>query len=239
MLFHDHIFDLYGTLVDILTDESLPAVWENTAAFYSAHGADYGAEELRSAYMELCARKQAEEADPLYEFELREVFGELFSDKGVSAGAELIGEAAILFRRESTLKLAVYPWVEPVFRSIREAGGRIFLLSNAQACFTLPELEQTGLAGAFDGMAISSDTGRKKPHPRIMESLIEAYGTDPRSAVMIGNDRRTDIAIARAFSMHSLYIRTETSDPGVSEPRADFEITDGDTSKIYGYLRLY
>ena len=29
------IFDLYGTLVDIRTDESTPGLWEKLALFYS------------------------------------------------------------------------------------------------------------------------------------------------------------------------------------------------------------
>lgn len=41
------IFDLYGTLVDIHTDENAPQVWEALAAHYSARGAVYRPKELR------------------------------------------------------------------------------------------------------------------------------------------------------------------------------------------------
>ena len=44
------IFDLYGTLVDIHTDENAPQVWEALAAHYSARGAVYRPKELRDAY---------------------------------------------------------------------------------------------------------------------------------------------------------------------------------------------
>ena len=38
-----------------------------------------------------------------------------------------------------------------------------FLLSNAQSCFTLDELDALGLADRFDGILLSSDAGMKKP----------------------------------------------------------------------------
>ena len=43
------IFDLYGTLVDIRTDESAPGLWEKLALFYSYCGASWQPEELRNA----------------------------------------------------------------------------------------------------------------------------------------------------------------------------------------------
>lgn len=49
------IFDLYGTLVDIHTDENAPQVWEALAAHYSARGAVYRPKELRDAYFRAVA----------------------------------------------------------------------------------------------------------------------------------------------------------------------------------------
>ena len=45
-----YLFDLYGTLVDIHTDEGKAAFWKRLAAYYSAHGAAYHDAELRAAY---------------------------------------------------------------------------------------------------------------------------------------------------------------------------------------------
>ena len=44
------IFDLYGTLVDIHTDEEKPEVWKKLALFFRYYGADYTPEELKEAY---------------------------------------------------------------------------------------------------------------------------------------------------------------------------------------------
>lgn len=39
LTYDNYIFDLYGTLVDIHTDESDTAIWEKLAMFYGYYGA--------------------------------------------------------------------------------------------------------------------------------------------------------------------------------------------------------
>lgn len=228
----NYIFDLYGTLADILTDETGRRLWQASAWWYGEHGEKYTPTELKSAYLRLCKKEQTSVPDPLYEIELRRVFASLFAEKGVEADERMVGETAVFFRVTSLKKLRLYPWVAPVFELIRRGGGRIFLLSNAQSCFTEPELIQLGIDGAFDGIAISSDVGYKKPDPRIMRSLIERFGLDPEECLMTGNDRTTDVAIADLFGMDSLYIRTETSCEVPGAPLGKTELLDGDYSKL-------
>lgn len=38
-VYKNYIFDFYGTLVDILTDEKDPALWDKLAQLYQAYGA--------------------------------------------------------------------------------------------------------------------------------------------------------------------------------------------------------
>ncbi|MCR5808177.1 MAG: HAD family hydrolase [Clostridiales bacterium] len=235
----NYIFDLYGTLVDIKTDETLPGLWDALALVMSDCGAfSRTGDEMREAYLRLCAKEQAKAADPLYEIELRRVFAGLYAENGVEADNNLIDETAYFFRAASTIKLRLYPWVLPVFERIRRGGSRIFLLSNAQACFTLPELEKLGISDAFDGIAISSDAGFRKPDRRIMQGLIDRFGIDPAASLMTGNDRTTDVEIANRFGMDSLYLRTETSFEIPGAPRATFELTDGDLTGLEGLMGI-
>ena len=50
--YRNYIFDLYGTLVDIHTDEEDPAAWAALARFYSYYGARYAPDALRAACTE-------------------------------------------------------------------------------------------------------------------------------------------------------------------------------------------
>ncbi len=60
MNYDTYIFDLYGTLVDIRTDESDSTVWERLALFFGYYGADYTGPELKTAYEILVGKKEAE-----------------------------------------------------------------------------------------------------------------------------------------------------------------------------------
>lgn len=48
--YENYIFDLYGTLIDIHTDEEEKALWKALAKFYRAHGAYYFAGGIRRGY---------------------------------------------------------------------------------------------------------------------------------------------------------------------------------------------
>ena len=236
--YRNYIFDLYGTLADIHTDETGRLLWKKTALYYSEHGAPYAPAELRRRYLALCAAEQERHREPLYEIELRKIFRALYAEKGVKPDRRLVEETAVFFRLNALQYLRRYEWVEPVFAALRAAGARLYLLSNAQACFTMPELRALGLHDAFDGVVISSDARIKKPHPRIMEKLLKTYGLKVSESLMIGNEQRCDVAVARSVGMDALYIQTATSrvyDPAL---RTEYELLDGDYSKLPGLLGL-
>ena len=62
-MYKNYIFDLYGTLVDIHTDEESPLLWEKMADFYSVYGADYEPGELRKAYLRMVEEEEKAAAD--------------------------------------------------------------------------------------------------------------------------------------------------------------------------------
>lgn len=57
-LYDTYIFDFYGTLVDIHTDEQKSELWENLAGIYSAYGSDYTPEKLHSEYDRICSDEE-------------------------------------------------------------------------------------------------------------------------------------------------------------------------------------
>ena len=231
--YRDYLFDLYGTLVDIHTDEDKPAAWDALARFYSYHGAAYTPRGLRAAYRRLVAqrtagraalRQDSHEAHP--EIELGEVFHALFAAKGAAADRALAVHAGQFFRAMSTDRLGLYPGALEMLAMLRRRGGRLWLLSNAQAIFTRCELRALGLDGAFDGIYLSSDYGCKKPDLRFFALPLRERGIDPARAIMVGNDAVCDIAGARAAGLAALYVRSPLSPdeplpPGPVLPQPD------------------
>lgn len=220
MLYQNYIFDLYGTLVDVHTDESRPEFWDKIADRYQAKGAHWIAGELRVAYGEACrretltaARRLPPEQQALAEPELRNVFRDLYRQKGVSPDDTLLDREAWEFRRLSTEKLRLFPGAKELLIGLKERGSKIYLLTNAQACFTRKELDILGLQELFDGIVISSEEGAKKPSPLFFRRCMGRYGLEPARTVMVGNDHLADCAGAWALGMDSRYIFTEQSPP--------------------------
>ena len=210
MTYTDLIFDLYGTLVDIHTEED-DTVWEKTAIYFGFYGAHYTREELRAAFQaNLRAREakagQSYECFPDIPFE--EVMADLFRDRGVPNADTLGVNAAQLFRISSIEYLRLYPGTLDALASLRKKGYRLWLLSNAQRIFTAYELRHLGLGEQLDGIYISSDFRCRKPDIRFFRALLEGEGLDPEKCLMIGNDRHTDIAGAKNAGLATLYMHT-------------------------------
>ena len=201
MKYTDLIFDLSGTLVDIHTEEDA-LVWEKSALYFGFYGAHYTGEELKSAFRFAMQRREAQagqsyECFPDIPFE--QVMAELFRAKGVEENADVLGiNAAQLFRISSIEYVKLYPHVLEALARLREKGYRLWLLSNAQRVFTAFELCHLGLGEQLDGIYISSDYGCRKPDVRFYRALLEEQKLDVKSCLMIGNDRDTDIAGAKA-----------------------------------------
>ena len=49
-MYQNYIFDLYGTLVDIHTNEKKAYLWKKMSLFFGMKGAAYEPKELRMAY---------------------------------------------------------------------------------------------------------------------------------------------------------------------------------------------
>ena len=47
-MYKNYIFDLYGTLIDINTNEWKKSLWKNMAMIYSMSGASYTGKELNN-----------------------------------------------------------------------------------------------------------------------------------------------------------------------------------------------
>ncbi len=218
-MYRNYIFDLYGTLVDIHTDEYKDELWQALCPLLAEDGVSYQPEELRRAYHEEVRRQEAllrkalrdtgHTGEP--ELEIGSVFRRLVSAKGVCLDGQEIAALARTFRILSTEKLRLFDGAEALLRRLKADGKGVYLLSNAQRLFTGPELSSLGLNGYFDGILLSSDAGVKKPDPRFYQMLLRQYRLRAEDCLMTGNDDLADCHGAAAVGMDSCYICTEQS----------------------------
>lgn len=214
------LFDLYGTLVDIHTDEYMMSLWKAMQHFYESHGAPCTACGLKNDYFRLvteaennlhaAAKKDAHEAHP--EIDIADIFSRLYKSCGVTnVSDELILQTALCFRKASTTHIRLYAGAAGLLNSLHSAGKQIILLSNAQRLFTVPELISLGIYDLFDKIYISSDHKCKKPDTKFFMLPINELGLNPADCLMIGNDPVCDIQGAKQVGMDAYYIHSALS----------------------------
>lgn len=221
-MYKNYVFDLYGTLVDIHTDEEKQSLWTKIALIMSLQGAEYEAIELNKRYGELIIGQQKERKNAFNKEEillegieilLEGVFEQLYLEKGVKPKKVQIKDIGIAFRALSLEKLQLFEGAKELLERLHENGKKVYLLSNAQRLFTEPEMRLLGIYDLFDGILYSSDIGFKKPSTHFYNELVKQYSLQKDCTVMIGNDSVADIAGACEFGLDSMYVHTEQSPP--------------------------
>ena len=236
-MFKNYIFDLYGTLIDIRTDEDNEELWQKMVMTYGYKQCNYSEFEIRRKYKELCAKEKekvrAEFPDRKnVDIDITKVFRELYEYKGYKPTEEEVNLTASFFRCVSTEFIKLYDGVIDFLDALKKKGKKIYLLSNAQRSFTVPELKMMGLYDYFDGIFISSDHLASKPCFDFYDGLFKKYKLKKIESIMIGNDFRSDIGGAYNYGIRSLYIHQEISPPITGELLCDWAIMDGDFRKI-------
>lgn len=222
--YKNYIFDLYGTLVDVHTNESKNSLWKNMACIFSMMGAAYEGNELKRAYRQTVNEEiysllpQAQkkfEGEPVSEEEIEilldNVFCRLLEAKGIRAGREKISQIGITFRSLSMSHISLYEGAAELLARLGKAGKKVYLLSNAQRVFTEPEMRMLGIYDQFDGILYSSDAGVKKPFFYFYDELFQKYGLKKEESVMIGNEYQADISGAENYGIDSMYVFTAQS----------------------------
>ncbi len=213
-MYKNYIFDLYGTLIDIRTDEEKMELWEKLCCAYADIGAIYTPQELRKSYLNQCRKEEKSlrnKGKSFYpEFKIDNVFSKLFADKGIACNPQTVSYIAKTFRTFSREFICLYEGVIEMLEGLKADGKNIFLLSNAQRLFTQPEIKQMGLEEYFDDIFISSDYGIKKPEKSYMELLLSKHHLQIRDCIMIGNELKSDIAVADSCGMDSLYFHSSS-----------------------------
>ena len=225
--YDNYIFDLYGTLIDIHTDEDKMKLWEDMTAYLNdKFGAEYESACLKRRYGEICKEEEkslsAKNGADFPEIRIEKVWARLICEKVKDpqkmqakaydldelSDSEEVRKLCIFFRESSRDKLLVYDGVIKTLNKLKEMGKGIFLLSNAQRVFTEKELSDTGLLGYFDDIFISSDKGIKKPQKEFLEMLIRDNSLKIDKCVMIGNDIFSDVGVAFKNGVESVFLNT-------------------------------
>jgi len=98
--------------------------------------------------------------------------------------------------------------------ALRARGLKLGLVSNSfdPAWLVRGDLEAWGLAGRLDVVVLSSEIGKRKPHPEPFERALRELGVEPGHALFVGDSRYHDVEGAAALGMatvQALWFRTD------------------------------
>ena len=198
------MFDLYGTLIDIHTDEENIGFWIKLNKKYK-YSIDFF--DLKNDYLKECLSLNEDKE----EIEILDVFKRLFNNYDSNS-------VAIYFRKKSTSYIRLYKNVIRLLKELKAKGYKLYVLSNAQASFTIPEIKKLKIYKYFDDIAISSDYGVKKPNEQFYINAMNKFNILPSDTIMIGNDYECDIAPANKLGIKTIFIKSNLTPKNQLQP---------------------
>lgn len=134
-------------------------------------------------------------------------------------------ELARLFNWQPVNGVPLYADAEEALVTIKDAGVKLGLLTNASYPMALrdKELEALGIIDYFDVRVATSDIGEAKPNALPFLTVLERLGIRREDAVYIGDSLEQDIAGARNVGMRAIWLIRERTLPkdGIIDPVPD------------------
>jgi putative hydrolase of the HAD superfamily len=202
------LFDLYGTLIDIETDESLDEIYRGIAHFLAYKGIMIHRGEVRDRYYAIMKTRKEASQEEYPEIDVEAIWGTFLAQEGMSDATSrgaLARTLSELHRGISRKRLRLYPGVKGVLDHLK-VTHRLGLVSDAQPCFALPEIAGVGLSGYFDPIVISAPSGFRKPDRRLFDRALELIEATPEEAIYVGNDMFRDVFGASRAGLRTIFV---------------------------------
>jgi HAD superfamily hydrolase (TIGR01509 family) len=103
-------------------------------------------------------------------------------------------------------ELDVDPDVHGVLDELRDRSLGLAIVSNTVLPLWLaePVFERQGLARRVDAIVLSSEVGKRKPHPAIFERALRDLDVDAERTLFVGDRRYQDVLGAKRLGMRTL-----------------------------------
>ena len=132
------------------------------------------------------------------------------------------------------------PTTHALLEALRRRGLRLGLVSNTASPEWLlrPVLERQGLVERVDAIVLSSEVGKRKPHPAIFDRALGELGVQAGGALFVGDRLEADVAGASRAGMRTvqaLWFRADDVDAPVEPDYQAF--TQMDVLNVVDRLR--
>lgn len=190
------LFDVYGTLIDIHTEEQNDDIFETLSRFLEYRRVYIFGKEIKELYLAQINQQFAKSRERYPEVDVARAFGRVLREHGGTTDRYLNMIITQLYRSLCRRHFRLYNdtfWTLNEFRKRYRLG----IISDAQRLFCNPELHTLRIENFFDATVISSDYGFRKPDPRLFHIALAALNVKPSEAAYIGNKYETDLIGAK------------------------------------------
>lgn len=226
------LFEPYGTLIDVETDERDWYAYLNLSRFLEYRGVRLTADELRWLWFEKLALETRQEDGAYPEADARAIWREILTQNSdpcrfsldLDAGnflADIVTLHRALTRR--TLRL-----LDGARALLDDLQGRVRLgvVADAQPDYLLPELKIADIARYFDTSHASGAHGYRKPDARLFHAALKSLGVGADQTLFVGCDTGRDVAGATAAGIRSLLVLTPYGSKDIALGNPDFVVDD-------------
>lgn len=213
------LFDINGTVVDILTDESSGEIYRTVSNLLNFYGVNITPDDFRTQFWQLNKEQRRASAEEYPEFDVQQIFKTIISRYGSPATKHLsVSKQRLLpeilsevFRAASLFKLELYPGVKSVLDELKK-DYQLAAVSDAQKVWAMPELNALGLSDYFSPIVISSDLGYRKPDERIFQNALDEMKVSADEVIFIGNDMYRDVLGGHKAGFRTIYFKSNQGD---------------------------
>lgn len=223
------IFDINGTLTDILTDEGHEEIYRAISHFLTYRGIRLNRWAVKDAYFRILDEQRRKGGEKYPEFDAVGVWREFLRQYGGKtrrkppASDPMPRFLAEMYRGISRFRLDLYPDVRAVLDDLRPQY-KMGVVSDGQSAWAVPELRAVGLDGYFDPVIVSGDFGFRKPDRRLFQAALSAMGLGPEEVIFVGNDMYRDVYGAGRLGMKTVFFSSNQGQKEMAGVNPDYII---------------
>jgi putative hydrolase of the HAD superfamily len=199
------LFDLYGTLIDVNTNESKNEIFDFLSEYLRYYDVKIDSLRLKSVFESEKAQYLVSKHEQYPEVNLVDVFENILKKEGLN-NSFLKKSCCKLFRLLSRERLELFPDSVPALQEMEKSGLALAIVSNAQKIFTSNEIRMLGLDRFFKHKVFSSQYGFVKPDHRLFLIACGLLDVSPQNAVYVGDNPYNDVRGAQKIGMPVILI---------------------------------
>ncbi|WP_291494456.1 HAD family hydrolase [Desulfurella sp.] len=209
MKYKNIFFDLYGTLIDIKTDDYKPEIFYNLSNFLNYEGIRVEKEFFQSRFEENIKHQLSVSQEKYPDVDIKKAFYDTILSFGYNTCDYLLDTIMKIYRTLSILEFNVFDDVHKVLSNLKK-DYNLGLISDAQTIFLYKEISILSLESYFSSITHSSVLGFRKPDERIFKIALDKANVKASESVYIGDSIKRDIGSKKAGMTFILIKRGES-----------------------------